>query len=167
MLAEERSPWHCEHPRTAIRWRVLRNGVGVWAMQCLRCGGQIRQVAKRDPVVLQMTEKIPFDEQLSTLFSNLYKEALNLRIQQDQERIDQQKREWWRWYNQYLLTPAWRAKRKAVMERAGSLCEGCRKRQATQVHHTTYDHVGDELLFELVAVCDSCHHTLHPDMDER
>jgi hypothetical protein len=166
-LLAENSPWHCDHPRTSIRWRILRNGVGVWAIQCLRCGGQLRQVAKRDPAVLQITEKEPFDEQLPTQFSDSYKRAFELRIQQEQEEINQQNREWWRWYNQYLLTPAWKAKRKAVMERAGSLCEGCRKRKATQIHHTTYKHVGDELLFELVAVCDSCHRILHPDMDDR
>lgn len=40
------------------------------------------------------------------------------------------------------------------------LCEGCGKARATQVHHKTYRNLGDEFLFELVALCDACHKRL-------
>ena len=52
------------------------------------------------------------------------------------------------------------------MERAQGLCEGCRRRPATEVHHLTYEHVGDELLWELKAVCDHCHRRCHPESQE-
>ena len=55
----------------------------------------------------------------------------------------------------------WREKRRKVLERADWLCEGCRCRRTTQVHHLTYKHLGRELLFELVALCDVCHDVCH------
>jgi hypothetical protein len=163
ITTEEFNLWDCKHPHTEIRGRILRNGVGVWAIQCLRCGSQLRQVSKSHPDVLRLTEKVPFDEQLIVNQREQYKEAVNQRWEEQQAEIDHQNQEWWEWYSKYLLTPTWKAKRASVMERAGGICEGCRRNRATQVHHTTYAHVGDELLFELVAVCDSCHRTLHPD----
>jgi len=67
----------------------------------------------------------------------------------------------WRWYSDYLDTDTWRVRRRLVLERAGGLCEGCRKEPATQVHHLTYDHVEHEFLWELVAVCRECHERFH------
>jgi hypothetical protein len=68
---------------------------------------------------------------------------------------------WWREYNVYLLSVAWREKRAHVLERAGYKCEGCGVARATQVHHLTYKHVRNEFLFELKAVCDACHERAH------
>jgi 5-methylcytosine-specific restriction endonuclease McrA len=69
--------------------------------------------------------------------------------------------EWWSKYNAYLNTEEWRRRRELVFDRAGGLCEGCRKQTASQVHHLTYDHVTDEFLWELVAICDECHRRVH------
>lgn len=73
--------------------------------------------------------------------------------------------EWWQRYNAYLSSVAWKRKRSLVLERDNYVCQGCMQQRATQAHHLTYAHVGHELLFELVSVCDTCHHTLHPEMD--
>lgn len=64
---------------------------------------------------------------------------------------------WWSRYTAYLSTPQWSAKREAALERDHYLCQACRRREATQVHHTTYKHVGNEPLFELVSLCEVCH----------
>jgi 5-methylcytosine-specific restriction endonuclease McrA len=64
-------------------------------------------------------------------------------------------------YNKYLQSDDWKAKRGKVLERCDGLCEGCREAPATQVHHLTYNHVGDELLYELVGICDACHERVH------
>lgn len=69
--------------------------------------------------------------------------------------------EWWEWYNSYLETPQWAAKRAAVMRRDNYTCQGCLEEKATQVHHFTYEHAGNEFLFELVSVCRTCHERLH------
>lgn len=75
-------------------------------------------------------------------------------------------REWWDRYREHLASPAWRAKRQKVLERAAGLCEGCRQAlptgSAVHVHHLTYEHLGDELLYELVALCVPCHQKAHP-----
>jgi len=73
----------------------------------------------------------------------------------------EEKRRWRTWYDGYLTTDAWRRRREKVLERAGGVCEGCGERRAVQVHHRTYAHVGDEFLFELVALCTPCHKRLH------
>ena len=64
-------------------------------------------------------------------------------------------------YREYLLSPEWKALRRKVIDRCGGLCEGCREERVTQVHHLTYAHVRDELLFELVGLCDACHERAH------
>lgn len=66
------------------------------------------------------------------------------------------------WYAWYLTTPKWDRIRRAVLRRANSACEGCGGiGLALQVHHLTYKHVGNEFLWELVAVCDPCHERVH------
>lgn len=70
---------------------------------------------------------------------------------------DEKKDQWRLWYDAYLQSPEWRAKREKVIARANGICEGCGEKRAVAVHHLTYDGVGDELLFDLVAICDECH----------
>ncbi len=64
-------------------------------------------------------------------------------------------------YAEYLQSPAWRFKRQQVLDRDGGICQGCRKREATEVHHLTYKRFGCEMLFDLIAVCDDCHNRIH------
>lgn len=64
-------------------------------------------------------------------------------------------------YADYLDSSEWRERHRLVMLRAGGICEGCRTRQASQVHHLTYDNIGEEFLWQLVAVCRSCHERYH------
>lgn len=64
-------------------------------------------------------------------------------------------------YRHYLNSPEWAEKRAAVLKRSKGICEGCLAEPATQVHHLTYDHIYDELLWELVAVCRRCHEKAH------
>ncbi len=64
-------------------------------------------------------------------------------------------------YQAYLRSDKWRAKRTLVMEREGGICQGCQMARADEVHHKTYAHVEDELLFELVALCSPCHRRCH------
>lgn len=155
----------CACERTAIRLRTQSNGVQIYALQCLECGRQLRAVSKQSPEVLEMPNRLPFDETLRARWDDAQREHW---ARQRQSREDAQQRKdtaWWREYDAYLKTPVWQQKRAAVMARSGGCCEGCATRLATQVHHLSYAHVGHELLFELVAVCDACHRTLHPEMD--
>jgi len=64
-------------------------------------------------------------------------------------------------YHDYLQTPEWREKSQAVLRRENFTCEGCGKARATQAHHVTYEHIFDEFLWELRAVCKPCHDRIH------
>lgn len=64
-------------------------------------------------------------------------------------------------YAEYLNSEEWWQRRTRVLERSNGLCEGCRNDEATDVHHLTYAHAGDEFLFELVALCAPCHERIH------
>jgi hypothetical protein len=77
------------------------------------------------------------------------------------EQRQQQQAEWRQWYEKYLQTDEWLDRRRRVLVRAGNVCEGCRQAPATQVHHLTYKHVGNEFLWELVAICRACHERYH------
>lgn len=68
--------------------------------------------------------------------------------------------QWSERYRAYLRSAQWREKRAAVLERAGGMCEACRVVPAEEVHHTTYDHIFDEPLWELRAVCSACHRAI-------
>jgi hypothetical protein len=64
-------------------------------------------------------------------------------------------------YLEYLNSPAWAAKRKAVKARCNSICERCHKYLVDEVHHLTYAHLFDELLEDLQGLCKPCHRFLH------
>ena len=65
-------------------------------------------------------------------------------------------------YEAYILaSPEWQRRRQLVLSRAHGVCEACLTAMATQVHHSTYDHLFNEILWELRAVCASCHATIH------
>lgn len=65
-------------------------------------------------------------------------------------------RSWWSRYSAYLKTEKWRKKSAMVVARDVT-CQACLARPATQAHHLTYEHVGDEPLFDLRGVCEPCH----------
>lgn len=64
-------------------------------------------------------------------------------------------------YDKYLQSDEWKKLRKLVFKRCDNVCEGCGVSRAQQVHHLTYKRIGDELLFDLVGVCNSCHEYIH------
>jgi hypothetical protein len=74
--------------------------------------------------------------------------------------VKAQRDAWWEWYEDYLQTPKWRRKSKAVIKR-DRICKACETRPAVQAHHLTYERAGDEPLFDLVGVCRECHRKLH------
>ena len=59
-------------------------------------------------------------------------------------------------YNNYLHSQAWAETRQEFFQQVGRLCI-CGE-QATQVHHRTYDNIGNEdILTDLSGLCDDCH----------
>lgn len=60
-------------------------------------------------------------------------------------------------YYEYLDTPEWWAIRKQAYARAEYRCERCRGCGPLEVHHETYDHLGNEDLDDLTVLCRACH----------
>jgi hypothetical protein len=124
--------------------------------QCADCG---KLLAQQLPHHLA-TSSTP-NADLAALKSYNHKYSWEAQAPAYQERRDAERREWFKAHDEYLATPEWWDKREAVMKRADSLCEGCRAAPAVQVHHLSYEHWRDELLWELVAVCLDCHERAH------
>jgi hypothetical protein len=171
------NPYDCEHPKEAIRFRRRSNGVVMCVVQCLVCGRELRGVRRTDPARLALTEQEPFDEQLLQQGEEAYRfyrqqrhmewqskwQAEQEQREAERQAADAERR---RQYSAYLLTPQWREKRQRVLERDEYLCQACRKRRATQVHHLTYTHIFNEPLFDLVSICTVCHEALHASSAE-
>ena len=68
---------------------------------------------------------------------------------------------WRHWYLAYRRSEAWKARRRAALERAGWRCQTDCGRRATQVHHLDYARVGREAPEDLVALCADCHRAAH------
>jgi len=70
-------------------------------------------------------------------------------------------------YADYLQTPEWRRRRDRALARALWSCEWpeCRSKQRLEVHHKTYEHLGDELDQELGVLCEAHHRELHACFD--
>ena len=57
---------------------------------------------------------------------------------------------------EYLESKSWIEKRKEKLKE-NSLCEKCRRRKATEIHHKHYKSLGSESLNDLVSMCRICH----------
>jgi hypothetical protein len=160
----------CAHPRSEIRRRIQSNGVVAYWRQCLTCGQTVGSALKHCDAP---TDAKPFDEVARNRYwaerereHRAYYENLREIERVERERKDS---EWWQRYNRYLESDEWQRKRHLVLERDRNRCQARLDRcsiYATQVHHLSYKHVFNEPLFELVAICQNCHDTLHEVEDE-
>jgi hypothetical protein len=125
------------------------------------CGKWLRAVPGKQMSSGRATCKIC----LNAVENRAHSRILEEERRREQERLERQRgeqnREWWARYDAYLRSPAWRQKADLVKKRAGGMCEGCGTRIATQVHHVTYEHVCNEFLWELRAICNECHERIH------
>lgn len=150
------NPQTCPHASTTLTY-IIPEGRNYrhYHRQCLDCGKATTQFLKKDTLdPKEMEAATPFDRDLQ---QRAWQEV-EAKRQQERDSLRQvQSKEWWAWYNVYLNSDKWKEKARRVRERDGGICQACCIRQATQVHHKTYEHVGDEPLFDLVSICDKCH----------
>lgn len=67
-------------------------------------------------------------------------------------------------YTAYLSSEEWASKRRLVLARCRGLCEACGamvEEAEVEVHHLTYERVGEELLDDLIGLCPGCHRRAH------
>lgn len=65
-------------------------------------------------------------------------------------------------YEEYLQTPHWKRKRENKLRAAGRRCQVCNRSSIIlNVHHRTYDRLGEELDEDLTVLCRECHRVFH------
>jgi hypothetical protein len=65
-------------------------------------------------------------------------------------------------YEDYIKSPEWAEKRKIVMQMWCNRCALCNiGATPLDLHHRTYDRVGNELVTDLVPLCRNCHAKFH------
>ena len=103
--------------------------------------GEIQELARQRMVLTeQMVEK--------------YQELVAL--------LEAERADWVVEYEAYLKSPAWQEKRMVALERAGRRCQICgAKGVPLEVHHNSYERLGDELPEHLLVACDPCHERIH------
>lgn len=148
---------------TPLRRLTQRNGAEHVVAQCQRCGQRSKFIpkAKVAGVVSDIRELPEIDRKLRESFKT-HELATNHELFSAPPANDDA---WHEAYDEYLASDKWARLREKVMTRSAGICEGCLGAPATEVHHLTYKHVGDELLWELVAVCRDCHRRCHPEHD--
>ena len=151
--------FRCAHEGCTVLTKfVAANGAESFREQCRRCGEVVAAPRKADLSPRQKMVAVPFDEALRKSWWDRRAQrqaALYAALQSDRDR------QWREAYDSYLHSAEWRALRAKILKRSGGMCEGCGERRAVQVHHLTYERLGREMLFDLVAVCLRCHESIH------
>lgn len=67
-------------------------------------------------------------------------------------------------YRDYLQTDHWELTRASALERAGHRCQLCNGlKGGLNVHHRTYDRLGNEAPEDLIVLCRDCHSIFHKE----
>jgi 5-methylcytosine-specific restriction endonuclease McrA len=65
-----------------------------------------------------------------------------------------------------LKSDQWKVRRQLRLEKDSHNCNDCGK-TATQVHHLTYERIGNEHLDDLLSLCERCHAARHGEAANR
>jgi 5-methylcytosine-specific restriction endonuclease McrA len=64
-------------------------------------------------------------------------------------------------YDAYRLSEGYRQRRAKALDASGGICEHCNERNPLEVHHRTYERLGNEMPWDLIALCRTCHDVAH------
>jgi len=158
---------NCSHSDTEVRAKTIKGGGIQCKEQCKICGAPVGNPKKKQEGLPKWDEDLPArykaarDQQLA----DMQRKYTQLSAEEDANLLEESQ-DLQAQYSAYRRTPAWQSKRARVLRRTGGVCEGCLQAQATEIHHLTYANIGDELLFQLVALCRACHEKVHPEHNE-
>lgn len=152
--------FRCEHAEGHVRLVHIVNSAGakMFTKQCQRCGqsgigGKMWVTPTGTPREIAAIPRRDEDLQPD------WHQRKNVR---HRELVEQFHKDRSREYREgdYLRTPHWRERAARALEFYGHECQmqmrGCTG-HATEVHHLTYDNIGDEPLYELKPACRNCH----------
>jgi len=64
-------------------------------------------------------------------------------------------------YQHYLRSRDWAGTRALAIHRADGMCQVCGERHHLEVHHKSYQRLGNEERGDLIVLCGSCHAKVH------
>jgi 5-methylcytosine-specific restriction endonuclease McrA len=64
-------------------------------------------------------------------------------------------------YREYLKSAHWHEVRAEALRRAEYRCQVCNADKVLNVHHRTYERIGNERQADLVVLCVKCHKLFH------
>jgi len=146
----------CQHEDAQLRLKRTVNGGIQYRKQCMNCG---RSASNAIAAALVKVCPPEWDEDLERLAGERARQLhFERRVEVERKRRDE--------YDAYMASGDWQAKRLAVLRRDQYICQGCLEGRATEVHHTTYNNFGQELLFQLVSLCRVCHERAHVETSQ-
>lgn len=152
----------CKHAdKQVMRVPVAGGAIQVRSV-CMNCGERVGQAQSQKNAAWVATLPLFTQDTTEGYQSRRYRERhtylLNLARIQHAERG-----KFTTFYRNYMKSPEWYEKRDLVLKRCGGVCEGCGIAPATEAHHVTYRHFGNEFLFELLGLCHGCHERIHAE----
>jgi len=153
----------CNHSNTETRMMISCSQI---KKQCLDCGHSVGNAIKHENFTPDEIKKLPqfdldFREKRSQEIWQSKKFTLEQKRIETQQKQAQDHAKYKQEYHDYLSSAAWQEKRKSIISRDNGLCQGCLSRPIHDIHHLTYDNIGDELLFQLIGLCRPCHERIH------
>jgi len=148
----------CSHDATEIVRQPDSLGRDQYYERCTSCGLRLSSAISHSKVSAVSDRTADEMEALARAYVQSRREQLDKIARDAAERCQPANR---KTYDDYLRSPEWKRRAAKIMERAKGVCEGCLTKEATEVHHLTYEHIGAEFAFELVALCSHCHDRYH------
>gem|GEM_PF-2634752 len=143
----------CNHPYIVNVFYTNSNGSIAIREQCFNCGKLLATPPKkrsklneenihcfREELYNDRATKI---KELMEYYGILFKGRWNKRYNEQ--------------YVEYLKSDAWWVIREKRLAIDNYLCHKCLTETATQVHHLTYERLGNELPEDLLSLCRTCH----------
>jgi hypothetical protein len=155
----------CVHEKIEIRSiRTKTGGVQIWKL-CLDCAQKFQSpLAKKS---LDFEPELIDAESVELNYDRMHKrrrfEIIALHAEAELKTNALFAKDW----GQYLKSDKWKDKRERVLKRADYICQGCGQERASEVHHVTYERRFFEMLFDLVALCQTCHSLINIEKNER
>ena len=152
----------CTKPEFVMIQLEIRNGHKVQRKACVNCKEVNAMNFKQQenfnllPFLTYENHKIYKDKknyERDLFYDEVKTHKENIRIL-DKQAWDQQHKE-------VLQSNEWKIKRQKVIKRCNNICEGCGSNPVEEVHHLTYDRLGEEFLFQLLGLCKNCHSEIH------
>jgi hypothetical protein len=149
----------CRKPFTVVTIDRKSNGLYFLYRQCLNCGGSVNRTKPLSAKKYGNEIHCDFD---TSSFESWKSEREN-----EQQNLFDAKKKFdflnsprYKYYL-YLTSTDWKNKRDQVLKRDKNICQKCLIKTADDVHHLTYENLGNENLIDLISICNSCHKEIH------